>query len=72
MTESLPLLESRRTDVLRALANLKEMRPGSVVGAVYRYGKQSCHSARPEDPGHGPNLRLSYKRHGKTVTEAPI
>ena len=70
MAESLPQLESRRTDLLRALANLKDMRPGSVVGAVFRCGKSSCHCARPEDPGHGPNLRLTYKWHGKTVTEA--
>jgi hypothetical protein len=70
MAESLPLLESRRTNLLRALANLKDMRPGSVVGAVFRCGKPSCHCARPEDPGHGPNLRLTYKWHGKTVTKA--
>ena len=70
MAESLPLLEARRTDLLRALANLKDMRPGSVVGAVFRCGKASCHCARPEDPGHGPNLRLTYKWQGKTVTEA--
>jgi hypothetical protein len=70
MTESLPLLESRRAELLRSLANLKDMRPGSVVGAVFRCGKPSCHCARPQDPGHGPNLRLTYKWHGKTVTEA--
>jgi hypothetical protein len=70
MVESLPLLETRRAELLRALANLKDMRPGSVVGAVFRCGKPSCHCARPEDPGHGPNLRLTYKWHGKTVTEA--
>ena len=70
MAESLPLLESRRTDLLRALANLKDMRPGSVVGAVFRCGKPSCHCHQPKDPGHGPNLRLTYKVNGKTVTEA--
>ncbi len=70
MTESLPLLESRRAELLRSLSDLKDMRPGSVVGAVFRCGKPSCHCARPEDPGHGPNLRLTYKWHGKTVTEA--
>ncbi len=70
MAESLPWLESRRAELLRALANLKDMRPGSVVGAVFRCGKPTCHCARPEDPGHGPNLRLTYKWHGKTVTEA--
>ena len=70
MPESLPLLESRRADLLRALADLKDMRPGSIVGAVFRCGKPSCHCAQPEDPGHGPHLRLTYKWHGKTVTEA--
>ena len=70
MSESLPLLEARRAELLRAIANLKDMRPGSVVGAVFRCGKPSCHCARSEDPGHGPNLRLTYKWHGKTVTEA--
>lgn len=70
MAESLVLLESRRADLLRSLANLEDMRPVSVVGAVFRCGKPSCHCARPGDPGHGPNLRLTYKWHGKTVTEA--
>lgn len=70
MTDSLSPLESRRAELLRALANLKDMRPGSVVGAVFRCGKPTCHCAKPEDPGHGPNLRLTYKWHGKTVTEA--
>jgi Family of unknown function (DUF6788) len=70
MVETLPQLEARRAEVLRAVANLKDMRPGSVVGAVFRCGKPTCHCARPEDPGHGPNLRLTYKWHGKTVTAA--
>jgi hypothetical protein len=67
---SLPLLNPAGQIWLRALANLKDMSPGSVVGAVFRCGKASCHGARPEYPGHGPNLRLTYKWHGKTVTEA--
>ena len=70
MAESLPVLESHRAELLRSLANLKDMRPGSVVGAVFRCGKAGCHCARPGDPGHGPKLRLTYKWHGKTVTEA--
>lgn len=70
MSDSLPALESQRAQLLRSLATLKDMRPGSVAGAIFRCGKPSCHCARPEDPGHGPNLRLTYKWHGKTVTEA--
>lgn len=70
MPESLSNLEAHRADLLHSIANLKDMRPGSIVGAVFRCGRPNCHCAQPDDPGHGPNLRLTYKRHGKTVTEA--
>ena len=52
------------------MGGLKDMRPSSIAGAVWRCGKPNCHCARAEDPGHGPHLRLTYKSGGKTVTEA--
>jgi hypothetical protein len=70
MPQSIPSLETRRTELLRALGDLKDMRSGSVVGAVFRCRKPNCHCSRPGDPGHGPIMRLTYKSHGKTVTEA--
>lgn len=70
MPPSLASLELRRAELLRSFADLRDMRPGSIVGAVWRCGKPNCHCAQPEDPGHGPNLRLTYKVRGKTVTEA--
>ena len=70
MPDSLPTLEVRRSELLHAISDLKDMRPGSVVGAVFRCRKPTCHCSRPDDPGHGPIMRLTYKRHGKTVTEA--
>jgi hypothetical protein len=70
MTDSLPTLEARRGEVLSAITRLGDMRPGSIVGAVRRCGKPTCHCAQPDDPGHGPSLRLTYKQRGKTVTEA--
>lgn len=70
MPQSLPNLEVRRAELLRTLLELKDMRPGSIVGAVFRCGKPTCHCAQPDDPGHGPTMRLTYKWHGKTVTEA--
>ncbi len=70
MPEALSRLEARRADLLRSMANLKDMRPGSIVGAMWRCRKPNCHCAHPDDPGHGPSLRLTYKRNGKTVTEA--
>jgi hypothetical protein len=68
--ESLSALEHRRAELLRTLANLNDMRPGSIVGAVWRCGKPTCHCAQPDHPGHGPTLRLTYKWRGKTVTQA--
>ncbi len=70
MTQPLPRLESRRNELLLAFAQLHDMRPGSIVGAVWRCGKPNCHCAEDSDPGHGPKLRLTYKSRGKTVTEA--
>jgi hypothetical protein len=70
VTESLSALETRRAEVLHSIANLKDMRPGSIVGAVFCCGKPGCHCAQPDDPGHGPIPRLTRKVRGKTVTEA--
>ena len=70
MSDSLAAAETRRAELLRSIANLRDMRPRSVVGAVWRCGKPTCHCAQPNDPGHGPNLRLTYKSRGKTVTQS--
>lgn len=70
MLDPLQYLEVRRRDLLAAIHGLHDMRPGSIVGAIRRCGKPGCHCAKANDPGHGPNLRITYKLHGKTVTEA--
>ena len=70
MPDSLSALETRRAELLRSISHLDDMRPGSIVGAVWRCGKPTCHCAQPDDPGHGPSLRLTYKWRGKTITEA--
>jgi hypothetical protein len=54
MTPSLSRLESRRSELVLALSHLNDMRPGSIVGAVWRCGKPNCHCAQAKDPGHGP------------------
>jgi hypothetical protein len=70
MPDSLSRLQAKRSALLSSLANLQDMRRGSIGGAVRRCGKPTCHCAQPDEPGHGPNLRLTYKVAGKTVTEA--
>lgn len=69
MPESLTELEQRRSELLLQFARLNDLRPGSVTGIVRRCGKPSCHCAQPDDPGHGPTLRLTYKVEGKTISE---
>ena len=70
MLPSLLDLEDQRRGLARAISELGDFRPGSITGIVRRCGKPSCHCARPGDPGHGPNLRLTHKVQGKTITEA--
>jgi hypothetical protein len=70
MLPSLLELEEQKRALLRAISELGDLRPGSITGIIRRCGKPSCHCARPGDPGHGPNLRLTYKVQGKTITEA--
>ena len=70
MPQSIPELEQQRSRLVAQLSQLGDLRPGSVTGIVRRCGKPTCHCAQPEDPGHGPTLRLTYKDQGKTISEA--
>jgi hypothetical protein len=69
MTDSLPDLEDRRSGLIDQIAHLGDFRPGSISATRGRCGNPNCHCHQPDDPGHGPNLRLTYKVDGKTVTE---
>ena len=69
MPDSLVDLESRRTDVQSQIAQLGDMRSGSITGTGGRCGIPNCHCRRADDPGHGPYYRLTRKVKGKTVTE---
>ena len=69
MSDSLASLESRRVAVQSQLAQLSDLRAGSITGTGGRCGNPNCHCHKPEDPGHGPYYRLTRKVDGKTVTE---
>lgn len=70
MPESLAELEQRRSELLLQFAQLNDLRPGSVTGIMRRCGKSTCHCAQPDEPGHGPAMRLTYKVQGKTISES--
>jgi hypothetical protein len=69
MSDSLALLDKRRGEIQRAIAELGDMRSGSISKTGGGCGNPRCHCHRPGEPGHGPYYRLTKKVNGKTVTE---
>lgn len=70
MPDSLSALEAQRTRRLQEFLNLGDLRPGSITATRRLGGKPTCHCARPNDPGHDPQFRLTRKVKGKTVNES--
>src|ERR1700751_2497903 len=69
MADSLEQLESQRADLFRRMTTVGDFRRGSITTTSGKCGKPSCHCAQANDPGHGPNFRLTRKLEGKTITE---
>jgi hypothetical protein len=69
MPAALANLETDRSKLLEEFLQLGDLRPGSITAMVRRCGKPSCHCAKPNDPGHEPQFRLTRRVAGKTVTE---
>jgi len=70
MGYSLAELEQQRNAIARKIVDLGDLRAGSISHTSGRCGKLNCRCHRPGQPGHGPNLRLTYKVNGKTLTES--
>lgn len=70
MFDGLPDLESRRSEIVKQLARLGDLRSGSISNTSGRCGKPNCRCHQPGQPVHGPNPRLTYKERGKTITES--
>ena len=69
MLDDLATLEMQRSQILEQFLGLGDLRPGSITAVARRCGKPSCHCAKPHDPGHDPQFRLTRRVAGKTVTE---
>ena len=70
MPDSISALEVQRTRLLQEFLGLGDLRPGSITASRRLCGKPTCHCARPNDPGHDPQFRLTRKAKGKTVNES--
>ena len=69
MPEPLDALEQQRSGILTQILDLGDFRSGSITAISGRCGKLNCHCHLPNQPGHGPNFRLTRKINGKSVTE---
>jgi len=69
MSNPLTELETRRAAVQSEVAQLGDMRSGSITSTGGRCGNPNCHCHRPGGSAHGPFYRLTRKVDGQTVTE---
>ena len=64
---TLQQLETKRERLKNELAQVGDLRPGSLVGRFRKCGKVSC--AQPASEAHGPSWSLTRAVEGKTVTK---
>ena len=69
MPDSLTALEQQRSSILMKILELGDFRSGSITAINGRCGKSNCRCHQPNQPGHGPNFRLTRKINGKSVSE---
>lgn len=62
-------LEKRRNEIRNELADVGDLRPGSLVSRYRKCGKPNCHCAGQGERGHGPSWSLTRRVEGKTVTK---
>jgi hypothetical protein len=62
-------LQQKRDQIKAELAEIGDLRPGSLVDRYRKCGKPNCHCAGQDSAGHGPSWSLTRGVHGKTVTK---
>lgn len=70
LPDPLLALEEQRSKILLQFFTLGDLRAGSISASARRCGKPTCHCAKPNDPGHDPQIRFTRKVDGKTVAES--
>jgi hypothetical protein len=69
MSDPLSGYEQQRAAILSRIVDLGDFRSGSITAISGRCGKPECRCHQPDQPGHGPNYRLTRKVNGKTISE---
>lgn len=68
MPELIADLEAARSDVLRQITQLSDMRKGSITETFRCCGKPVCGCHEADHPGHGPYYAFTTNVAGKTKT----
>jgi hypothetical protein len=68
MATTIEELEGRRAVVLKQIAEVGDMRRGSIAERYRQCGKHPCCCEDADHPGHGPYYSLTVKAEGTTVT----
>ena len=68
MPAPLATLEAQRDGILREIAQLGDMRKGSITEVFRRCGKPGCACHGRDHPGHGPYYAYTVKVASKTRT----
>lgn len=66
--ERVEQLRRQRDELKARLAEVGDLRPGSLVERYRRCGKAGCHCAGKGAEGHGPSWSLTREVGGKTIT----
>jgi hypothetical protein len=71
MPDSWTAVEAERSRILRRSPRwVICARSGSIYAVSRRCGKPICHCAKPDDPGHRPQVLLSRTVRGRTLAES--
>lgn len=68
MPDRLHTLEAKREALVREIAQIGDMRRGTITEVFRGCGKPTCCCAAPNHPGHGPYYAFTTKVEGKTKT----
>jgi len=66
--ERVEQVRKQRDELKARIADVGDLRPGSLVERYRRCGKAGCHCAGKAAAGHGPSWSLTREVGGKTVT----
>jgi hypothetical protein len=69
MTIPLKALHEKREQLKAGLAQISDLRRGSLTARFRKCGKPNCHCAQKDSPGHGPSYSLTHASGGKTITQ---